>query len=351
MKNKLPTAVAFICVVPLQVAAHHGPPDGAILYDRSQILEFAGEVTEVFWRNPHIRFRMRITTDTGAEQIREMEIGPSPRSMRRAGIEADILAIGAQVRVAGYVSKRDPNSMGIVHLLLPNGKEITQGGREPRWGSEQLALDQTEVVDPARIAAAEQAANGLFRVWSNVPGFYPRPPTETYTGYLTELGRQLAAAYDPVTDNPELDCRTGMPSTMFDPGQMLIEQRDDRIIVRIYEYDVERTIHLNPSADSASTPASSLGYSIGRWEGESLIATTTRVNSPYLDSYGTPQSDQVSLEERFTMTADGQRLNYSMTASDPQMYTEPVTLERFWRWTPEIDLEPFDCVVWTGSTE
>jgi len=40
-----------------------------------------------------------------------------------------------------------------------------------------------------------------------------------------------------------------------------------------------------------------------------------------------------------------------MTASDPQMYTEPVTLERFWRWTLEIDLEPFDCVVWTGSTE
>ena len=51
------------------------------------------------------------------------------------------------------------------------------------------------------------------------------------------------------------------------------------------------------------------------------------------------------------MTADGPRLNYSMTASDPQMYPEPVTLERVWRWTPEIDLEPFDCVVWTGSTE
>lgn len=121
--------------------------------------------------------------------------------------------------------------------------------------------------------------------------------------------------------------------------------------MRIYEYDVERTIHLNGSADSTSIPASSLGYLVGRCEGESLIVTTTRVNSAYLDAYGTPQSDQVSREERFTMTLDGQRLNYSMTASDPQMYTEPVTLERFWRWTLEIDLKPFDCVVWTGSTE
>ncbi len=349
MKPTISAALALFFVAPLQVAAHHGPPDAALLYDRSQILEFDGEVTEVFWRNPHIRFRMRITTDAGAVEIREMEIGPSPRSMRRAGIAADILEVGSKVRVAGYVSKRDPNSMGIVHLLLPSGQEITHGGREPRWSSERLVFEQVENVDPARVAAAEQAAEGIFSVWSNVHGFYPRPPKETYTGYLTDLGRQLAAAYNPVTDNPELECRTGMPATMFDPGQMLLEQRSDRIILRVYEYDTERTIHLDANVDSASIPMSSLGYSVGRWEGDTLVVTTTRVNSPYLDAYGTPLSDQVVLSERFTMTANGQRLTYSMTATDPQIYTEPVTLERFWRWTPEIDLEPFDCVVWTES--
>ena len=345
MKIVIPVALLLILIVPLQVGAHHGPPDSAILYDVSEILEYEGEITEVLWRNPHIRFRLMILDDTGEHEIREMEIGPSPRSMRRAGVTEEILRVGARVRVAGFVSKRNPNSMGIVHVLLPNGEEITQRNREPRWSQESMVLRQSEAVDPAKVAAAERAADGIFRVWSSLN--YPRPPVSSYTGYLTARGRQTAAAYDPVTDNPELECRTGMPATMFDPGQMLLEQRGDQIIVRIYEYDIERTIHLNGTANAAPTPTSNLGYSVGHWEGDTLVVMTTGLNSPYLDSYGTPQSAQVTLAERFTMTADGQRLNYAMTATDPLMFTEPVTLERAWRWTPEIEFEPFDCVMWT----
>lgn len=345
MKTVIPVILFLLLIVPLQVGAHHGPPDSATLYDVTEILEYEGEITEVLWRNPHIRFRLMILDDTGEHEILEMEIGPSPRSMRRAGVTEDILRVGARVRVAGYVSKRNPNSMGIVHLLLPNGEEITHRNREPRWSQESMALRQSETVDPAKVAAAERAADGIFRVWSSLN--YPRPPVSSYTGYLTARGRQLAAAYDPVTENPELDCRTGMPATMFDPGQMLFEQHDDRIIVRIYEYDIERTIHLNGTSNPASTATSNLGYSVGHWEGATLVVTTTRLDSPYLDSYGTPLSPQVSLTERFTMTADGRRLNYSMTATDPLMYTEPVTLERAWRWSPEIEFEPFDCVLWT----
>ena len=156
-----------------------------------------------------------------------------------------------------------------------------------------MALRQSEAVDPAKVAAAERAADGIFRVWTSLN--YPRPPVSSYSGYLTARGRQLAAAYDPVTDNPELDCRTGMPATMFDPGQMFLEQHGDRIIVRIYEYDIERTIHLNGTANPVRTSTSNLGYSVGHWEGATLVVTTTRLDSPYLDSYGTPLSAQVSL--------------------------------------------------------
>jgi hypothetical protein len=344
-------AALLISAGPIPASAHHGPPDSAILYDRSQILEYDGIVTDVLWRNPHIRFRMLMTDESGTEVIREMEIGPNPRSMRQAGISEDILHVGAQVRVAGFVSKRDSNSMGIVHLLLPSGEEITHGGRAPRWSEERLALDQTAPVNSAEVAAAVRDADNIFRVWSNVPGFYPRPPVSSYAGYLTERGQRLAEAYDPVTDNPELECRTGMPATMFDPGQMLIEQNGDRIDLRIYEYDIQRTIHMRSDTDAAQLPVSNVGYSVGRWEGDALVVTTAGVNYPYLDASGTPQSDQVRLTERFSMTADGQRLNYSMTADDPIMFTEPVTLERFWRWTPDIPFEPFDCASWSNDAE
>ena len=40
--------------------AHHGPPNES-LYDTTEPVVFDGEITEVFWRNPHARFRIRVT--------------------------------------------------------------------------------------------------------------------------------------------------------------------------------------------------------------------------------------------------------------------------------------------------
>ena len=351
MRIAIPPTALLIACGPPQATAHHGPPDNAILYDRSQLLEYDGEVTGVLWRNPHIRFRMRITDERGEEVIREMEIGPSPRAMRNAGIAEDVLPVGAQVRVAGFLSRRDPNSMGIVHLLLPSGEELTHGGRAPRWNGEVMTIQPGLGVDRTNVTATVRDPESIFRVWSSVMGIYPRPPTSSYTGYLTALGRQTAAAYNPVTDNPELECRSGMPSTMFDPGQMLVEQDGDRIILRIYEYDVERTIHMNSAPAADEQPLSHVGYSAGRWEDDTLVVTTTGVNYPYLDAIGTPLSDDVHLTERFTMADDGQRLNYSLTVTDAVMLTQPITLERFWRWAPEIAYERFDCGSWAEAAE
>ena len=44
----------------VSAAAHHGPI-AEPLYDTSEVVEFEGEVTDVFWRNPHARIRVRIT--------------------------------------------------------------------------------------------------------------------------------------------------------------------------------------------------------------------------------------------------------------------------------------------------
>ena len=336
----------YLAILPLNALGHHGPPDGAVLYDLSELLEFEGEVTQVLWRNPHIRFRMAIEDESGQTTIREMEIGPNPRSMRRAGISEDILSVGATVRVAGYRSKRDPDSMGIVHLLLPNGRELAQGGRTPRWSGDTLEVTNAPNVDAETVAAARAAARGLFRVWSNVPGIYPRPDVSTYDGFLTDRGAELAASYNPVTDNPELECRTGMPSTMFDPGQLTFEQQGDRIIISVYEYDSIRTVYMDEASAPANVESSNLGFSIGRWDGDDLVVRTTHLDYPYIDAQGNPISTDSELLERFTLTGNGERLEYSVTVTDPEMYTEPVTLERFWRWAPEIEYEPFDCEFW-----
>ena len=76
-----------------------------------------------------------------------------------------------------------------------------------------------------------------------------------------------------------------------------------------------------------------------------LVVDTTNIDWPYLDPRGTPQSNQASYRETFALAADGERLSYSITITDPVMLNEPYRLEWTRPWVPQIELEPYDCVV------
>ncbi len=135
-----------------------------------------------------------------------------------------------------------------------------------------------------------------------------------------------------------------MPKTMTDPTPMEIVNEGDRVMIRMYEYDIERTVYMAESAD-VQPQASSLGHSVGHWEADVLVVETTHVDWPYLDSRGTPQSNEASFRETFALAPEGDRLNYSITMTDPVMLTEPFTLGWTRQWVPEIELHPYDCVV------
>ena len=52
----------------------------------------------------------------------------------------------------------------------------------------------------------------------------------------------------------------------------------------------------------------------------------------------------VEIDERFTPTEDGSRLDYAMTVTDPSTFTEPVRLEKYWLWFPQVTVEPYECL-------
>jgi hypothetical protein len=37
------------------------------------------------------------------------------------------------------------------------------------------------------------------------------------------------------------------------------------------------------------------------------------------------------------------RLNYTLDTTDPQTFTEPVRLDRFWVWLPGQQVQPYNC--------
>lgn len=67
------------------------------------------------------------------------------------------------------------------------------------------------------------------------------------------------------------------------------------------------------------------GYSVGRWEGDTLIVQTNGLDGrQWLDMWGTPFSDFASFEERWTIDGND-KLSIVLTVNDPDMYTETWT--------------------------
>ena len=89
------------------------------------LVELEGQITAVFWRNPHPRYKLRVLNSAGEEETWELELNGSPIGYARMGITADdIVRTGDHVKVAGYISRQDSHSLGLLHVLLPNGKEF-----------------------------------------------------------------------------------------------------------------------------------------------------------------------------------------------------------------------------------
>lgn len=351
--------LAGLCVTsPLH--AHHSTVANPALYEADNLIEFRAEVIKVNWRNPHVTLIVKEVEGTEKGKKWELELGATGiMALTRVGITRDFVKTGETVRVAGYRSRwgKSENSLGLLHLLLPSGEEYVDTTRAARWVSEDQALrtlinnrslDQETKEGAAKIAAAKKSAKGIFRVYGENPVRKgpPHPRPETYTHLLTEQARKLAAEYNVVTDHPELRCEQGMPTTMFDPVPMEIVDAGDRILINIEEHDIQRVVHLNAAAgDASKVPVSALGYSVGRWQGDMLIVTTSRIDWPYFDPYGTPQSNQAHYIETFALAEDGERLNYSFTAIDPQVFTEPVIIDWPRAWTPGVELQEFNCTL------
>lgn len=324
-------------------AAHHGPPNN-VLYDMDNIVELEGPVTEIFWRNPHVRFRLRDAS--GA--IWEVESGPVTW-LSRLGWTADILEVGDEVRVAGHASRRHGNEMALTNLLLPDGLEFTGSSRPRplRFSDERVAVSRT-VIDDARREQAIRDARGIFRVWAwGVGEFGGGGTPDNDPARLTEAALAARQAFDLLSDEPVLDCvQDGMPRAMFHPSVLRFTDGGSTLTLRSHEHDIVRTIHMQPAPHPSTRPAGPLGYSVGAWDGDTLVVTTTRVDWPLSDEAGTPQSPDVLLVERFTPTADGRRLDYELTARDPVNLNGPSVRTAHWMWVPGLEVLPYECELW-----
>ena len=126
------------------------------------------------------------------------------------------------------------------------------------------------------------------------------------------------------------------------PLPVELVDRGNEIEVRAEVYDTVRTIHMDRSAPPAGTAPSILGYSVGKWDDGALVVKTTLIDWPYFDSIGTPQSKDVAIEERYTLSADQTRLDYHLTITDPVNLAGTAVVDSHWL-ALGATLQRFDC--------
>ena len=77
-----------------------------------------------------------------------------------------------------------------------------------------------------------------------------------------------------------------------------------------------------------------LGYSVGKWEGDTLVVDTIGMNDrTWLDAAGHGHGEKLHVTERFTRT-DSNTLKIEATIDDPDYYTKPWTVVTQATWMP-----------------
>jgi hypothetical protein len=147
-------------------------------------------------------------------------------------------------------------------------------------------------------------------------------PTRPEAAALTLRNRQN------ITDSPRAHCLPfGLPQRYFLPFPFKIFQTTEAIVI-FYEADgAFRQIH----ADGRKLPVDPfpawMGYSTGKWEGDTLVVDTAGFNDKtWLDVGGHPHSEALRVQERFHRRDFG-HMDMEATVEDPKTLTKPVTMK------------------------
>jgi hypothetical protein len=323
--------------------AHHSP---FLFFDPAQSIEIEGEITEMVWRNPHVSFELRSQELDGSMRVWMVE-AHSVSFLRRMNITQESVSIGDQVRIAGWPGIGGGADIFVTNMLVPGGAEIVLlPNGQPRW-SRDIIGDKGKWVDTeADIAAPEVAANSIFDTWST--SLARNSESIMFGGYPFELteAATIARANYKLFDNPIFkgECvHKGMPTIMEQPYPMELVDNGEVITVRMEEGDAVREIRMSEAIAASNLTAEVMGHSFGKWEESSLVVTTMKSSWPYVDMTGVQNTKDAVYVETFTPAADGKRLNYTMTITDPGIFVEPVVINKYWLRIEGIEVEPYDC--------
>jgi hypothetical protein len=302
--------------------AHHGV---APHYDDAKQVTIEGSVAEFQFINPHAFVYLRVAGADGKEAIWHCELA-SRSVLARNGLTAERFAPGTHVTIVGSQARHNPTGCAL---------------REARFADGSVLRSSTLFgATPATTAVPAERSTAIDGVWAMKTFRVSR-----YAGQLTDEGERRRAAFDPVKDDPAIYCDAGSPVrfwvTVNEPFE--IRRERDSVVVDHQFMDAKRVIHLDRTTAPPGTEPSTMGYSTGRFEGDTLIVTTTSFVAATLEPrYGVMHSADLKLTERIEVNPQTHELEITWTIDDPIVFKEPHTQKEIYVRTERWQ-EPYNC--------
>jgi len=328
-----------LAAVLTDASAHHSYAE----YDDSRMIEIEGTLVRAAMQNPHVHFAVEGVDSNGRNITWDLEL-TSLNWLQRLEVPSEMFRVGSRVKFAGWPSKRSPERIYALNMLAEDGQEILLfRTAKARWRDTTLGFGAEQAQSFYREGVASDSVS-LFHVWASIQADPATSFRLSAPLVLTEAAKKAVAAVDPLKDPTIEGCTPkGMPRLMSQPPPMELIDRGAVIQMRMEEYETIRTFHMADAADPATQPRTPLGYSVGRWDGTTLVVETTRVSATALNATGVPIGNEARFVERFTPAADGSRLDYTLDVTDPDSLAAPARFLRTWVWRPGERILPYNC--------
>jgi hypothetical protein len=324
-------ALGFL-VIAAPARAHHSV---AAEFDTSLQGEFEGEITQVWFTNPHVRYRLTVAKPDGTTEDWELQAG-NVTTLLRQSWSVDSLKVGDHVTVTGDLGRAGAKKVRIREVAFADGRVLPPRGGAQLGRDTIFASADKDYTYSARPNAYPIDITGPWRneyKWRlTVDDLEPKPIP------FTAEGRKVFEATEPWHDYALRCMAMGLPRVFGAPYNMDIVDAGSHYLMVYIEHNTPRRVWMDGRVAPADTPPTPMGFSVGRWEDEALIIETTHLMAGWLDGSGLPMMGEgTRIVERYEWSEDRLTATRTMTIYDPY-YTAPLVRQRFSVRGDDLDL-------------
>lgn len=251
-----------------------------------------------------------------------------------------VLLFAASIVHAQWLNYADPRTprtkdgkpnLGAAAPRLSGKPDFTGVWQGEKVSAKDLAA-MPEDVTKTQVDLTDLTRNAVNVFWGTKPQEEPLRPA------AAEIVKQRSTENPPTT-------RCLPASVPFGAGvyAMKMIQTPQEIVVLNETGDPPRQIYTDGRGLPKDPDPIWMGYSVGKWEGDTLVVDTIGFNDrAWLDGFGHPRSESLHVTERYRRSDFG-HMEVEVRIDDPKYYTHPFSFKTNFQLIPDSDIIEFVC--------